>query len=394
IPMNYDSAGVNYQLESAGMFDITATKDGKPLTLKPGKQLLVNMISHNNNPTDFNIYNLDTLKKKWEYVSENTVENKTCIPIFKNNSGLNKPMNADELSASAKPILPKKLDPAADNFSIDFNKAEFPELAVYNGLKFEPVKGEKEYNAALSKKIWDDVLIERHPDNEHYIVTFKKEKESHSFTVSPVVDEKDYAAMMKDFASRQKKYDAVLAMKKNAINHRNDSLFEINSEFKDVASRSNLNDRFNSFIDDNYSGTTKDMLVYRLIPVTTLGTWNSDKPYPFFSKNFKFNTVIGKHIAEFVSANDGQPITLKCVYMMRRSVNFLFCVVNSKFDCFPFYENNVDVMVGITYENELYYMQDQELQALKEKDKILRFKMNKMDEKIVSSKQLKALLKI
>ncbi|MGZ4115853.1 MAG: hypothetical protein ACXVPY_00160, partial [Bacteroidia bacterium] len=61
---------------------------------------------------------------------------------------------------------------------------------------------------------------------------------------------------------------------------------------------------------------------------------------------------------------------------------------------FPFYENNVDVMVGITYENELYYMQDQELQALKEKDKILRFKMNKMDEKIVSSKQLKALLKI
>ena len=43
IPMNYDSAGVTYQFESAGMFDITATQDGKPVTLKPNKVLTVNI---------------------------------------------------------------------------------------------------------------------------------------------------------------------------------------------------------------------------------------------------------------------------------------------------------------------------------------------------------------
>ncbi|HXC06817.1 MAG TPA: hypothetical protein VNZ86_18795, partial [Bacteroidia bacterium] len=39
IPMCYDSAGVRYQFESAGMVELLGFKDGKPVYILPGKQV-------------------------------------------------------------------------------------------------------------------------------------------------------------------------------------------------------------------------------------------------------------------------------------------------------------------------------------------------------------------
>ena len=384
IPMNYDSAGITYQLESAGMFEITATQDGKPVNLKPNKSLTVNMISHNNNATDYNIYNLDTVKQKWVYVSENTAKNNTCISAFEDRvEDAKSKTEIKAFVASNKPLRPQKSSSERENFTIDFNKDEFPELAVFSGLKFEPIG--KNYKSELSEKTWDEVLIERNEDNEHYIITFSSEKESHSFTVIPVVYEKDYETTMKDFALIQKKYEMRLAEKKRIVAKATDSLYKINVKFERVAARSDLNARFNGFVNDSYNETNKDLLAYRTFTISNLGIWNSDMPFLY--------PMHGKYSATFVSYGN-RVLELKNVYLINRELNRIYPVSKNRFGVFPFSSDGIDVMIGITEDNKLVYLKDEELKTVEIKGQTILFKMNKMDESVVSSKQLKDFMKM
>jgi hypothetical protein len=394
IPMNYDSAGTTYQLESGGMFEITATKEGKPVHLKAGKTLLVNMISGTNNSTDYNIYNLDTVKKQWEYISENTAQNNTCFPVFETKVP-NIAIATNQYDASIqKPVLPEKSKPEALNFTIDYRKDEFPELAVYNGIKFEPVGGDsKKYNS-LSKQIWDDVSIEKDADDKHYIITFRNEKKTLVIKALPVVEEKDYEATMKEYAIRQQRYKALLAAKRKSDRSTNDSLYAINARFTGGVPRSDLNERFKNFMTDSYNETFQDMLAYRTFAVSKLGFWNCDKPISFFANEASIQrNAEGSFIASFASA-DNEVLNMKNVFLIRRDKNSIYSVPESSFSRFPSCEEAVDIMVGITYENRIVYLKDQDLKRVESKGTKITFKMNKIDKNIENPKQLKDLLKI
>ena len=45
IPMTYDSAGVQYHFESAGMLEILAFQKGKPVFVDPAKKIVIEMVS-------------------------------------------------------------------------------------------------------------------------------------------------------------------------------------------------------------------------------------------------------------------------------------------------------------------------------------------------------------
>ena len=386
IPMHYDSAGEHYQLESAGMFEVLAFQRGQALQLKPGKEITVNMVSHTNNGNDYNIYYLDTTKRQWNYISENTEKNNTCKPLFERNPAYAKEFEAnDKFESMNNPVLPKKGDPRAYNFTIDFKRSEFPELAVYNGLKFEPIENKKKFHSSLARKTWDDVVIARESDRG-YVITFYAEKDSHSIKVVPVVDEKNYAETMKDFEKRQRQYIAYLSEKKKYAKEKRDSLYRIRSAYSLVALRSNLNERFNNFIDDSFTETSRDLLVYRTFGVTRLGIWNSDQLFAFFSGPAVFN-----HKAVFTSVKN-QQLMLKSVLLVQRNFNSTYTVLESNFDQFPF-EYKIDVVIGIGYNNELYYLKDEELKQVDAGKNTLLFKMKQL-EGIIGSADLKKLLKI
>lgn len=73
IPMVYDSANVEYTMESAGMIEIYAEQNGKRVRMAPGKNISVEMISRINVPPHlvvppgYNVYKLDTAARKWRY---------------------------------------------------------------------------------------------------------------------------------------------------------------------------------------------------------------------------------------------------------------------------------------------------------------------------------------
>ncbi|MFL5766111.1 MAG: hypothetical protein ACJ77K_19355 [Bacteroidia bacterium] len=395
IPMNYDSAGTEYQFESAGMFEITATKDGKPVRLKSGKELKINMISRNPDPDKFNFYTLDTVGRKWDYVSENTAQNGTCIRAYEDrvageNDRRHPQRIAEEALLNAKPVAPSMADPAKQNFRIDFDADEFPELAVFEGIKFEPVKEEKDYDPAMAKKTWEEVEVKRGKNGSQYVVTFSSGKEKHSFTVVPVVDEKDYAAAMNDFSIRQAKYEAMLSERRRTSSAANDSMYALNSHFKNLASGADLDQRFDAFISGDYKNTTRDLLVYRTFSIRRLGVHNSDLPLPFFVN--ESGLITGDFNAEFTVENENA--MLKSVFLIRRSVNSLFSVSSQNFSRFPFNKKNIDLMVGITDENQIVYIQDADLKATKAEGKNIRFNMKKVPGEIAKAEDLKKFLNL
>lgn len=69
IPMKYDSAGNVAHFESAGMFEIYASKDGKPLSVSNGKKIQMNFVTTSAD-SSFNFYEYNDSTGNWSYVSK------------------------------------------------------------------------------------------------------------------------------------------------------------------------------------------------------------------------------------------------------------------------------------------------------------------------------------
>lgn len=66
IPMKYDSAGVENDFVSGGMFTLNAKQDGKELALAPGKKATVDLASMQDTPC-YNFYKLNEKSGDWAY---------------------------------------------------------------------------------------------------------------------------------------------------------------------------------------------------------------------------------------------------------------------------------------------------------------------------------------
>lgn len=78
IPMQYDSAGVEFSLVSGGMFTINASQNDTPLEIAPGKKVAVNLVSLQDTPC-YNFYALDEKSGNWEY--ETTKSGEPAVPV-------------------------------------------------------------------------------------------------------------------------------------------------------------------------------------------------------------------------------------------------------------------------------------------------------------------------
>jgi hypothetical protein len=73
IPMAYDSAGNRYQLESAGMLEITANQNGIPVRIASDKKIEIQMASDYEG-SQYNLYELDTVGRNWVYKGKDKIE--------------------------------------------------------------------------------------------------------------------------------------------------------------------------------------------------------------------------------------------------------------------------------------------------------------------------------
>jgi hypothetical protein len=383
IPMLYDSAGTKMQFESAGMFDIRAYENDLPVFIKEGKELIVDMQSRNFD-NNFNIYYLDTIQKRWIYDKDNS-ENAILLT-----AGVDSMLHRKFQTGFESMVLPEKANPLLDNLVIDFDKEEFPELALFDNVKFQFT--DKKGNAASSNNTWDDVKITRQ-NNKHYLVTFAKGKFKQSFVTTPVLDEKDFEKVYTEYdhvrTIRISKFK-IITDSLNSLRARYDAqhiqtLVNSNQRINDLIHKGNFQEAANNYIDAESLVLMSKQKggLSRMIFVRRFGISNADRPFRFAnafsyakrSNSLEKNEDLPK--AYYYSVKNNTKLDVEKAYMIKRNFNGTYTLDKKSISEFPVNEaKGSDILVVVTTKKEMLYIKDKEFKATNFSGSEVIFKMH------------------
>jgi hypothetical protein len=394
IPMTYDSAGVTYQFESAGMFEIDGTKDGEKIFIAEGKELAVDMPGKDLN-NKFNFYYLDTVAKNWSYDQDNTMNSRLLT------AGIDSLLH-EKLHTSVKDIvIPKEADPSVDNLVIDFNKDEFPELAIFKDVKFEFVDRNAKAKDG-SDNTWEDVHVIR-KENGRYAIEFIKGDVKKSFVTVPVLEK---AELEKTFAE----YDQIRIRRMSKLKAISDSISSLKSKY-DAEHHANKNNNeaisnlvskgkfltaLNEYVDMasakllSRSGTLTRMAMVRrfgiynfdaMASLTTLWTDITKRPE---IKTIAAHYYVGKHRIES---------EIETAYMIKKDFNGLFKLAWKEIFDIPVAQGaNADILIVVTKDKQFYYIKDEAFKNLDFNAKDIAFNLKGAPNTIKSPGQMREFL--
>ena len=284
IPMNYDSLGVEYNFESMGMVEITATQNGKALQVNKESQPEVNLASRINNGAD-NYYFLDTINEKWIY--KNKTE-KTIIPNDATDSSLSEitdlwnDITGSSLSFSnnnQELIKPRKKT-TRPSFDITIEPGSVPELLAYDNLSFEITEYEENYKPEYGDILWENVIVEKGQRKGTYKVTFEKGVKKVSFETWPVLSDAEYNKAIADYNNKkiesERKRDSintVIEQKRIELDLERKKMKEYN-ELIMIRARA----KRDSIYLARKRKTIIEKLVYSTFNIDRFGIWNCDDP--------------------------------------------------------------------------------------------------------------------
>lgn len=352
IPMAYDSAGIKYNLESAGMFDIRGSQNGEPVFIKPEKTLQVELASANNE-TKFNQYYLDTLKKNWQYLKRDealTPTKKSAIAGSSefNTSQVNEQKKLEVLKHDIEKVIPKKIDsvkvvyaakvqrlpvarepakpakltPGRPSFKLDGSYDEFPELSAFNNVVFEVGPENKNYSKDLHDVTWSDVKISQGPvKGRNYILTLSYRNRSEKLIVYPVLTGDD-------FEKAQKNHEEKLALYESLVNKRQAEEKRLMAELQAKQSaylaeqakkqkaydeeKARMMARYNmreqSELSSNFNALNMQVKATRLFNVSQFGIYNSDCPHPVPNG--------ASMVPIFISSEKDKPVHADRIYLV------------------------------------------------------------------------------
>lgn len=210
IPMQYDSAGQTWQLESAGMLDIAAFVDGKVVYLDKNKPMEVEFASAYEG-TQYNLYEFDTVAGNWAYRGKDEVGVMPSVVDSVKGKAKPKmanvpPMNDIVIHEPVDGVKPMKADSKKNRFSVDFDKAEFPEMASFQNVIFEVDESNEKFDRANYAVTWESIALSRGDESSKYKLTLKKGLKQLKLDVYPVLDGKDYDKAFADYTATHNKY--------------------------------------------------------------------------------------------------------------------------------------------------------------------------------------------
>jgi hypothetical protein len=325
IPMAYDSAGLKYNLETAGMFDIRGSQNGNAVFIKPDKTLQVELASASAEQK-YNQYYLDTAARNWTYLQKDhavelgtgkgaslqsdaktkqKVITEKKLQALKNDIEVLVPKKSDsvafvytrklqKLTKPAEPVKPVKAKPGKASFKLDGSYDEFPELSSFNNVLFEVGAENKNYNKELHEITWSDVKVSQGPQKgKNYVLTLVYRNRIEKLIVYPVLNgeefEKAEAIYEQKFANYEAQLEkrtqeeirlmielktkqaAYLAEQKKKQEEYDREKAAMQAKY-DVAGQNELQSNFNNL--------TLNVKATRLFNVSKFGIFNSDCPHP------------------------------------------------------------------------------------------------------------------
>jgi len=200
VPMSYDSAGVRYNFQTAGMFEIQAFSNGKKVMLKNGKALNVNMAS--NQDGDYNFYQFDQKSGAWNYQGN----------APKQINEARKSLLAKLPKQVRKPVEPMKFYADKDKvLDLDVDYAQFADLKEYKGILWKCADTDNRKIAdSLLKHAWTKTNLEAsNIEKNIYKITLESKGRKGEFLVSPVLTGRNYTKALTIYTSQMREYENI-----------------------------------------------------------------------------------------------------------------------------------------------------------------------------------------
>jgi hypothetical protein len=414
IPMTYDSAGVKYQFESAGMMEMLAYQNGKEVNMAPGKSINIELSSEYKG-TEYNLYKLDTVKNNWSCLGKDKVEKKYSKEVASGTGDFNgndidedgsvlkvqetpafktietkkaeaKVVKENQIAELPKllpePKKPAKVDKNKYVANLDLDLKDFPEFTVYKDVQWELGSENKGLNetmfSTLIKTEWDDVVLkEGSKKGENYFMTLKKgSKKIENLIVYPVFEGKSYETAMKNFQEKFSKYES--ALEKRRVNEKK---IEEEYEAKILAlkkQQEELEAKWKKEMDDKLASMSTEEKVMRIFRISSFGVFNCDNPsaYPH---GVSCNATL---------SND-KNVKLMCydVYLVDRHKNGLFTFYKNPVTSFSFDPKSTNLLWTVD-NGVLYYLPSEKFDQLK--DGTSTINLTKVDQQFKTVDEMKA----
>jgi hypothetical protein len=407
IPMTYDSAGVRYQFESAGMMEILAYQNNEPVKMAPEKSINIELAS-NYKGTEYNLYKLDTIKNDWSCLGKDKIkkedEKKLKAEKFSNRNDSVKYVSIQETPSykkietkkteiqktketqiAALPKLapePKKPQQARKEkftFNIDVDPQEYPELAVYKGLLFEVGNENKNFNTSMYDITWDEAVIkEGTKQGENYLLTLTKTTKKYDLIVYPVFEGKNFEIAMKVYQDKFKQHQLLFG-KRKAEEKRIEDAYQ--AKLAALKKQQEAIEREWKMADANrFKTMTTQEKVYRMFTINSFGVFNCDNP-----------SVYPQGVLCTANLKADKDRNLKCyqTFLVDKQKNGLFTYNRNPITTFSFNPASTN-MLWTVEDGVLYWLKPEQFNAIKSGKGTSDLMMNRVEQKFDSVEELKA----
>jgi hypothetical protein len=369
IPMTYDSAGTEYHFESAGMLEILAFQNGKPVFVNPDKKIIVEMVSEQQEDK-YNIYRFDSVSGNWKYIYKDNAsgEKKSENTRIMISAKLQIPTASQITGMADVPVKPERADGKNYHFDLEVDLQEFPEVSVYKDVQFEVKNGEKDFDKSYVSIVWNDVSLKKN-NNGSYLMTLVSGTELHTFEVKPVFDGVSYEKAYEEYS--------MLLEEKKRENRREqriiDSIraaWEKERVFQTALAKDNLRNEAASM-------QTQD-IVQRVFVISGFGIWNSDCPAKLPQ---------GEEFAAIYTDSTVKKLQFKTLYLVEKGRNAMFAITS--YTRLYYDPSKKNLLWAVTADNKLAVFEEDRFKDLKEKNDSCVVQMKVIDKSITKAYEVR-----
>jgi hypothetical protein len=325
IPMEYDSAGTNYALESAGMVEIFAEQNGIRLNVAPGKEINIELVSEitvsvaqRGQAPAFNIYKLDESERNWVYKGRDDIEviEENMSQMFAEDdpnaefaqelSSIDQKKNAElttieaSIPIPATPLKPERANGSDYVFNFDFTDEELGFQSSgqvesnahedinqlrkqYANTLWQVAPNNDDFNEEMVSQIaWEDMKLEQ-INNRDYELTLINPNKEIKVIVNPVLNSQDYDAALEQFNQDFAVYQSQIAEREEALRVQKEELEQRIQLQREVAKK-NYEEKLAIYKANGRDDLATDLMIKQKVinrfAANSLGTWNCDRPLP------------------------------------------------------------------------------------------------------------------
>jgi hypothetical protein len=207
IPMDYDSAGANYNFQSAGMFEMNASQGEEQLAIKQGNSIDMDFPTTRKDET-YSFYRYDgAAANNWSFQNVPEVDsNQTRLAL-----------EEAIAEATVPPVKPEEYVAGTPVIDLEFELDKHPELSGYEGVIWQYAGSGKnpEDNRWIYNEVWttaDLGLADRAQGT--YNLYLKNDKKAFSTMIRPVLKGANYEDAIAEFTTRMEKFESEEAVRR------------------------------------------------------------------------------------------------------------------------------------------------------------------------------------